>query len=209
MNSNINTILNEENEMFEEKISLDDLYEDRQQADAFQVEIYKKVLTRIQKKIKMTARLKKDNTHIFFLVPEMMFGSPKYDTQKCITFVIEKLVNNGFQLKYTHPNLLFISWNHYIPNFQRDEIKRKTGVTIDGFGNILNKKKQEHSGALALPTLPSINSTTNLNANLNTNLNTNSNTNLNSTTKQDNNFKDISKYKPSGIYDEGMIMKLK
>lgn len=194
MNS-INTILNDENEMFEEKISLDDLYEERQQADAFQIEIYKKVLTRVQKKIKMSARLKKDNTHCFFLVPEMMFGCPKYDTQKCITYVIEKLVKNGFHLKYTHPNLIFISWNHYIPNFQRDEIKQKTGVTIDGFGNIVNKKKQEQGGALSLPTLPS------------SNLNTNSGTNANA--KQDNNFKDISKYKPSGIYDEGMIMKLK
>ena len=190
MNSNtINTILNEENEMFEENISLDDLYEEQQQADAFQVEIYKKVLTRIHKKIKMTARLKKDNTHCFFLVPEMMFGCPKYDTQKCITFVIDKLVKNGFHLKYTHPNLIFISWNHYIPNFQRDEIKQKTGVTIDGFGNILNKKKQDRDSALSLPTLSIRDTTTN--------------------TKQDNNFKDISKYKPSGIYDEGMIMKLK
>jgi len=191
-NNSINTILNEENEEFEEKISLDDLYEERQNADAFQVEIYKKVLTRIHKKIKMTARLKKDNNHCFFLVPEMMFGCPKYDTQKCITFIIEKLVNNGFHLKYTHPNLIFISWNHYIPNFQRDEIKRKTGVTIDGFGNIVNKKKQEQSNALDMPTLPSIKS------------------NTNTISKQiNNNFKDISKYKPSGIYDEGMIMKLK
>ena len=192
MNTNsTNTILNEENEEYEEKISLDELYEERQQADAFQVEIYKKVLTRIHKKIKMTARLKTDNTHCFFLIPEMMFGCPRYDTQKCITFVIEKLVNNGFHLKYTHPNLLFISWNHYIPNFQRDEIKQKTGVTIDGFGNIINKKKQEQENILELPTLPSNNMNTNTNA------------------KPNNNFKDISKYKPSGIYDEGMIMKLK
>lgn len=199
MNSNINTILNEENEMFEEKISLDDLYEERQQADAFQVEIYKKVLTRIHKKIKMTARLKTNNTHCFFLIPEMMFGCPRYDTQKCITYVIEKLVNNGFHLKYTHPNLLFISWNHYIPNFQRDEIKRKTGITVDGFGNIINKKKQEQTNTLALPTLQSIDS----------NNNSSSSANNSSHSKQDSNFKDISKYKPSGIYDEGMIMKLK
>ena len=188
MNSN-NTILNQENDEFEENISLDDLYEERQQADAFQVETYKKVLTRIHKKIKMSARLKKDNTYCFFLVPVMMFGCPKYDTQKCITYVIEKLVKNGFHLKYTHPNLIFISWSHYIPNFQRDEIKQKTGVTIDGFGNIVNKKKQEQSSDLSLTTLSS--------------------TNTNSSSKQDNNFKDISKYKPSGIYDEGMIMKLK
>lgn len=190
MNNSINTILNEENETFEENISLDDLYEERQSADAFQVEIYKKVLTRIHKKIKMTAKQKKDNTNCFFVVPEILFGCPKYDTQKCITFVIEKLVNNGFHIKYTHPNLLFISWNHYIPNFQRDEIKRKTGITVDGFGNIVNKKNQPTGNALDLPTLPS------------NDMGSNTKTN-------DNKYKDISKYKPSGIYDESMLMKLK
>jgi hypothetical protein len=188
--NNINTILNEENESFEETISLDELYEEKQNVDAFQIEIYKKVLTRIHKKIKMTAKQKKDNTHSFFVVPEILFGCPKYDTQKCITFIIEKLVNNGFHIKYTHPNLLFISWNHYIPNFQRDEIKRKTGITVDGFGNIVNKKNQPSGNALDMPTLP----TTDL---------------LTNTKPIDNKFKDISKYKPSGIYDESMLMNLK
>ena len=193
MDNNVtNTILNEENEEFEEKISLDDLYEEKQNADAFQIEIYKKVLTRVHKKVRLTAKQKTDNTHCFFLVPEIMFGCPKYDTQKCITFVIEKLVNNGFQIKYTHPNLIFISWKHYIPNFKRDEIKEKTGITIDGFGNIVNKKNQSGgSTPLNLPTLPSINSA------------------QNQTKTPDNKFKDISKYKPSGIYDESMLMKLK
>lgn len=193
MDNNVaNTILNEENENFEEQISLDDLYEEKQNADAFQIEIYKKVLTRIHKKVKITAKQKTDNTHCFFVIPEIMFGCPKYDTQKCITFVIEKLVNNGFQIKYTHPNLIFISWKHYIPNFKRDEIKQKTGITIDGFGNIVNKKNQSSSSTpLNIPTLPSIRNS------------------QNQTKSVDDKFRDISKYKPSGIYDESMLMKLK
>jgi hypothetical protein len=185
-----NTILNEENEEFEEKISLDDLYEGRENADAFQIEIYKKVLTRIHKKIRLTAKQKTENTYSFFLVPEIMFGSPKYDTQKCITYVIEKLVNNGFHIKYTHPNLIFISWNHYIPNFKRDAIKEKTGITVDGFGNIVNKKNNSGgSSAINFPTLPSTVPADNKTI--------------------DSKYKDISKYKPSGIYDESMLMTLK
>ena len=66
-----------------------------------------------------------------------MKDCPKYNTQECITYVIEKIINNGFQIKYTHPNLLFISWKHYIPVFQRNLIKQKTGLNIDGFGNII------------------------------------------------------------------------
>ena len=34
--------------------------------------------------------------------------------------------------------MLFISWSHWVPDYVRNEIKKKTGVTIDGYGNILN-----------------------------------------------------------------------
>ena len=36
---------------------------------------------------------------------------------------LEKLRENGFCVKYTHPNLLFISWNHYINKKKRSIIK--------------------------------------------------------------------------------------
>ena len=63
----------------------------------------------------------------------------------CTSWVIEKLIDNGFHIKYTHPNLLFISWNHYIPNFKRSEIKKKYGVNIDGFGNLKESKKKKNN----------------------------------------------------------------
>lgn len=145
-----NTILNEDNNDFEENISLDELYEEKRTTCLFELEIFKKVLTRIQKKIKLTAKMKKDNTFCFYVVPEFMFGCPKYNIQDCISFVLDKLVSNGFHIKYTHPNLLFISWKHYIPNYKRLEIKEKTGLAIDGFGNIINKKKTNTSNPLMI-----------------------------------------------------------
>ena len=36
--------------------------------------------------------------------------------------------------------LLFISWKHYIPAYRRLEYKKRTGVSIDGLGNILPEK---------------------------------------------------------------------
>ena len=145
-----NTILNDDNIDFEEKISLDDLYEDKRTASLFEIEIFKKVLTRIQKKIRLTARMKKDNTFCFFVVPEFMFGCPKYNIQDCISFILEKLVNNGFHIKYTHPNLLFISWKHYIPKYKRLEIKEKTGLAVDGFGNIIDNKNTKTTNPLMI-----------------------------------------------------------
>jgi len=55
------------------------------------------------------------------------------------------LLENGFQVKYTHPNLLFIYWGHYVPSHIRMEIKKKSGINIDGFGKeiIKNETKKE------------------------------------------------------------------
>ena len=185
----MNTILNEENEEFEEKISLDELYDEKQNANMFQLEIFKKVLTRVHKKIRMSAKLKQNNTFCFFLIPEFLFGCPKYNMQECTTYIIEKLIDNGFHIKYTHPNFLFISWKHYIPSYQRDEIKRQTGITVDGFGNIIkSKSKPNHTNNIGTQLL--LNTVEPPKA-------------VVEEKKKD--YKDIKTYKPSGIYDSTIL----
>tara|TARA_B110000259_G_scaffold186455_1_gene237721 strand:- start:168 stop:548 length:381 start_codon:yes stop_codon:yes gene_type:complete len=76
----------------------------------------------------------------------MMIGVPRYDHGACIAFCIDKLKDNGFMLRYTHPNLLLISWKHWVPHYVRNEVKKKTGVNIDGYGNkIIKKDKQDEN----------------------------------------------------------------
>ena len=53
----------------------------------------------------------------FFLLPEFILGVPRYDMAECTSFVMEKLIDNGFMVKYTHPNLLVISWIHLKERF--------------------------------------------------------------------------------------------
>jgi hypothetical protein len=36
---------------------------------------------------------------------------------------------------------LFISWNHWIPSYVRDEYKKKTGIAIDSMGETIQKEK--------------------------------------------------------------------
>ena len=69
----------------------------------------------------------------------MLIGVPNYDKNACITYLISKLEENDFVVRYTHPNLLFISWKHYVPNYVRTEIKKKTGTIIDKFGNYVSE----------------------------------------------------------------------
>jgi len=67
-------------------------------------------------------------------VPEVIMGVPKYDQGACIAYLIDRLQENGFNVKYIHPNTLFISWNHFVPSYVRTELKKKTGIVINEYG---------------------------------------------------------------------------
>ena len=157
---------------------LDDLFKKKRDVYLNRLKIYDKILFRVHKKIKVTARQQYNDPWCFYVVPEFVIGIPKYDTALCISYIIECLNENGFNVKYTHPNLLFISWKHYIPNYKRNDIKKKTGLSIDGFGNIVT---QEQNVVKKKVTATSI-------------------------VKK--NFKPISNYKPLGIYNDNIIKKI-
>ena len=72
----------------------------------------------------------------------MMIGIPRYNHAECVAYLVDKLQTNGFYIKYTHPNLLLISWKHWIPGYVRTEIKNKMNVSIDGYGNVIQEKSK-------------------------------------------------------------------
>jgi hypothetical protein len=74
-------------------------------------------------------------------MPEILVGFPNYNLSECLVFVVDSLETNGFLTRYIHPNLLFISWNHWIPKYVRDEYKKKTGIAIDSMGEPVQKDK--------------------------------------------------------------------
>jgi|UniRef100_A0A6C0BXZ1 hypothetical protein len=129
--------LNDNLDELNEKMNLDDLYERKRQSDLNNLELFNKILNRVQTKIRQTTNLNKDATNCWYIIPEVMIGIPKYDQGECIGYIIEKLRDNGFNLRYFHPSTILISWNHWIPTYVRDAIKKKTNKNIDGLGNII------------------------------------------------------------------------
>jgi hypothetical protein len=128
---------------FSEKINLDDLYEKKKQYDLHKLDLYNKILNRIHVKIKTISRQKIDEQFCWFVVPEVIIGVPKYDQGDCIGYLFQKLKDNGFAVKYYHPNTLFICWNHFVPSYVRTELKKKTGIIIDEYGNKINEEKSD------------------------------------------------------------------
>jgi len=179
-------------EIFNEKLNLDDLFKEKKETEQHKIKIYQRILARVHKKIKTTSRMRNSANFSFFLIPEFVLGIPRYNMAECTTYIIEKLSDNGFMIKYTHPNLLFISWQHYIPRYQRAQIKKKTGVAVDGYGNVVNKKNNQQQDKDSLNRL----------------LLTNTPENKKGILKKDKrNYTDIASYKPTGnlIYNTKMI----
>ena len=125
------------------KINLDDLYDRKKEKDLQKLQIFNRILNRVHEKIKMTSRQKLNSSFCWYVVPEVMLGYVNYDRVACISYMLAKLEENDFQVRYTHPNLIFISWGHYIPTYVRTEFKKKTGIAIDEHGN----RKDEHENA--------------------------------------------------------------
>lgn len=176
-------------DFFSEKLNLDELYKQQKITEDHKLKIYQKILGRIHNKIKHTSRIRNNNKFCVYILPEFILGVPRYDINTCTTYIIEKLTKNGFNIKYTHPNLLWISWQHYIPHYERANVKKKYGVSIDGFGNVIKKenKKKEDTNSLLLREKPS---------------------SLKSILKNKNDdYKKISTYKPTGnlIYNTNLL----
>ena len=123
-----------------EHINIDELYEKKQKRDLRQVSIFNKILNRIHKRVTLTGRSKVNEKHIWFTIPEYIFGEPVYDKAECIAYVVAKLEANKFHIRYVHPNTLFVSWSNWIPSYVRDEYRKKTGVSVDEFGQVVSKK---------------------------------------------------------------------
>ena len=179
---------------FSEKIKIDDLYEKKRVSDVNKLELFKKILNRIHVRIKTIARQSSNERSCWFIVPEIIIGVPKYDQGACIAYVMDTLQKNGFIIKYFHPNTIFISWNHWVPTYVRNEIKKKTGIVVNEYGEkIANENENDLDDEL-------------------TN-NTNTNSNSGATMEQIKNSKKytpINSYKPSGklVYSEDLLNKI-
>jgi hypothetical protein len=185
------------------KINMDELYEKKQQRDLNTLNTYNKILTRIHNKIKYTSKQTITEKFCWYVIPEVVLGVPKFDHTSCTAYIIHKLRENGFIVKYTHPNLLFISWNHWVPSYVRNEIKKKTGIQVDSFGNELNEDDSNQN-------INTDNNFDNIVLSKKLNFNLDSTSEVKDNKKSNDKFKKIDSYKPSGnlIYSNELFKKM-
>ena len=94
-------------------------------------------------------------------------------------------------------NLLFISWKHYIPKYQRSDFKKKYGYTIDGFGNYVEETKKLENKVTDPKDMNSL-------------LLRKTNVPVTVNKKENKNYTQVSQYKPTGnlIYNTALLKKI-
>jgi len=68
------------------------------------------VLSQIYNKIKAIARIPGNQKFLWYVVPEFIPGTPRFDIGDAVLYIVWNLRNVGYAVTYTHPNLLGISW---------------------------------------------------------------------------------------------------
>ena len=176
---------------FSEKLNIDDLYEKKKNYDLTQLNLFNKLLNRVHIKIKTTSKQSINQQFCWFNVPEIILGVPKFDQGACIAYLMDKLKKSGFKVHYYHPNLLLISWVHWIPTYVRSEIKKKTGISINEYGEKIEELKLDEE-------------------NNDEDYNEFNNINSRELKKSKKEYKSTKIYKPSGnlIYNENILTKI-
>ena len=144
------------------RINIDELYETKKKNNLTRLDIYNKLLIKVHGRIKTASRIKNNDNFCTYIMPEVLIGYPNYNLEECLVYIIDKLQMDGFLTRYIHPNLLMISWNHWVPTYVRDEIKKKTGTQVNCYGEIENKsivkfEKEKEKGNVYDDILSSLN----------------------------------------------------
>ncbi len=94
-------------------IQMQDLYTRRQQKDSARLRAYDQILKQIMGRIRSNSQLPTHPTDILYEVPYFLMGLPRIDMQDAVAYIAFQLRAGGFEVRFTFPNLLYISWKHY------------------------------------------------------------------------------------------------
>lgn len=95
------------------KLQPQHLFEKREKRDTARLKAYNQLLEQIQHRIFTTSQLPGNTNYLIYSVPPFILGLPAMDLKDCIVYLVFQLRNNGFEIRFTYPNILYISWASY------------------------------------------------------------------------------------------------
>ena len=89
------------------------LFDARLKKDQARHKAYNQILEQALNKIAHSAMQPNQPTYVYYNVPPFVLGLPALDLQDCVVYIVHQLRNQGYEVRYTYPNLLWISWSHH------------------------------------------------------------------------------------------------
>jgi hypothetical protein len=89
-----------------------ELFDKRRQRDGAKLKSYNKILEQIYIRIRASSR-EGGEPWLIYTVPPFIIGLPKIELEDCIVYLVYVLRQQGYEVRYTYPNMLYISWKHH------------------------------------------------------------------------------------------------
>jgi hypothetical protein len=118
-----------------------DLFDKRRQRDTIKLASYNKILEQIYTRFRAASREGGD-PWIIYTIPPFIIGLPKIDLEDCVVYIVYMLRQQEYEVRYTYPNLLYISWKHHEKNY----ILKDSPVMSAMLATQSTKPKQELRG---------------------------------------------------------------
>lgn len=129
-----------------------DLFQRREKRDQSRLRAYNQLLEQINQRIYTTSQLSGNANFITYTVPPFIFGLPKLDLQDCIVYLVYQLRQAGYEVRYTYPNLLYISWRHH----ERDYLLKQNPIVQAMIPPEVKKEQKKREKMGSQPTAKSV-----------------------------------------------------
>lgn len=97
------------------------LYKEEAKRDATRIRTYNMILIQIYNKIKAAARIPGGDKAIFYTIPEIIPGTPRFDMGDAVLYIVWNLRNVGYFVDYVWPNGLYVNWRAHDEMYRRVE----------------------------------------------------------------------------------------
>jgi hypothetical protein len=120
------------------------LFDKRRERDGSRLKAYNKILEQIYTRIKLSSREGGD-PWIAYTLPPVLAGFPLLDLQDACVYITYMLRQQGYEVRYTYPNLFYISWKHH----EKDYILKGSPIMQSMLASQNTKPKNELRGQSA------------------------------------------------------------
>lgn len=128
-----------------------ELYDKRKTKDAGRLRAYNKILEQIYHRIRTLSKLPNSQCYLLYTVPPFIFGLPKLDLEDCVVYLIYQLRHGGYEVRFTPPNMIYISWLHHEKSYlvEQSPIMQAMLSSAEKTQAELERKEKEASRLMA------------------------------------------------------------